>query len=142
MGKFYGRFRWRSAAGELMEKLVPLAAKSRAAARWLEPDFAGRIGFPAYVLSNLGGNIRRIRERIDDLEATAGDETPEEAIGDVRMVDDVEANRLRLYFPGKPDEETRRRLKSFGFRWCRSEGCWQAFRGNGATAKAKAILEA
>ncbi|MCZ6689951.1 MAG: DUF3560 domain-containing protein [Planctomycetota bacterium] len=109
---------------------------------WFKPDFAGRIGFPSYVLSNLGGNIRRIKERIETLEATAGDETTEEMIGDVRLVDNVEENRLQLFFPGKPDEETRRKLKSSGFRWCRSEGAWQAFRGNGATAKAKAILEA
>ena len=98
--------------------------------------------FPKWEISNLGANIRRIKERIKTLEATAGDETTEETIGDVRIVDNVEENRLQLFFPGKPDEETRRKLKSLGFRWCRSEGCWQAFRGNGATAKAKAILEA
>ena len=107
---------------------------------WFKPDFAGRIGFPSYVLSNLGGNIRRIKERIKVLEATAGDETTEETIGDVRIVDNVEENRLQLFFPGKPDEEMRRKLKSFGFRWARSEGCWQAFRGNGATWKAKHVL--
>ena len=33
MKKFNGRYRWRSAAGELMEKLVPFDAPSKAAAK-------------------------------------------------------------------------------------------------------------
>ena len=43
----------------------------------------------------------------------------------MEMVQDVEANRTRLYFPGVPAEEVRRFLKARGFRWARSEGCWQ-----------------
>lgn len=35
---------------------------------------------------------------------------------------------MRLYFSGKPDDATRGRLKSRGFRWTPSLGCWQAYR--------------
>ena len=34
-------------------------------------------------------------------------------------------NRLQLKFDGKPDENTRKVLKSNGFRWAPSEGAWQ-----------------
>jgi hypothetical protein len=43
----------------------------------------------------------------------------------VEIVQDVAANRTRLFFPGVPSEEVRHYLKMHGFRWSRSEGCWQ-----------------
>jgi hypothetical protein len=32
------------------------------------PDFAGRIGIPDYILTNLGSEIRRIKQRIEKLQ--------------------------------------------------------------------------
>lgn len=40
-------------------------------ARLFEPDFAGRIGFASYQLTNNGANIRRIEARIEQLKAAA-----------------------------------------------------------------------
>lgn len=37
------------------------------------------------------------------------------------------ANRLRIYYPDKPDAETRTRLKRAGFRWAPSVGAWQNY---------------
>lgn len=34
-------------------------------------------------------------------------------------------NRLQIFFDEIPDEETRRELKSCGFKWARSQGAWQ-----------------
>jgi len=36
-------------------------------AKLYTPDFAGRIGIPSYVLTNLGGEITRCRRRIEEL---------------------------------------------------------------------------
>ena len=36
-----------------------------------------------------------------------------------------EDNRLRVFFDGKPDADTRAELKSNGFRWAPSVGAWQ-----------------
>jgi hypothetical protein len=35
------------------------------------PDFAGRIGIPDYILTNLGSEIRRIKQRIEKLQRCA-----------------------------------------------------------------------
>ncbi len=35
-------------------------------------------------------------------------------------------------FPGKPDADTRQSLKTSGFRWNRTEGCWSRMLGANA----------
>lgn len=100
----------------------------------IKPDFCGRIGFADYALTNNNANIRRIEQRIADLEqrakvrealAAEGVAALEIQVGAVRIVENVEANRLQMFFPGKPVDAIRRRLKSYGFRWAPSEGAWQ-----------------
>ena len=61
--------------------------------------------------------MRRIRQRIEALRATAHDVTNTEKHGDIEIVDNVEENRVQIFFPGKPDRDTRQQLKSYGFRW-------------------------
>jgi len=70
--------------------------------------------------------MRRIKERIAHLEKLEHAETAEENLPqDVKLVVNVEANRLQILFPGKPDEKIRSELKGRGFRWAPSEGAWQ-----------------
>lgn len=80
---------------------------------------------PVYRINNLNAEIRRVKSRIAELESratyTARDER---TIGDVRVVDNLEYHKVELHFPSKPDEETRRLIKRYGFRWVRSVGCW------------------
>lgn len=89
-----------------------------------------RRGFPAYTLTNMGANIRRLKERRDYLaaqreRAAANPAGRETTIGDVRIVEDLEENRTRLFFPGKPSPDTIRALKARGFRWSPSNQAWQ-----------------
>ena len=97
------------------------------------PDVCGGIGFQPYEMSNRGANIRRIKKRIAALEATADDTTTEKTFGSVRVVDSVEENRLQVFFPGKPDDATRKALKGWGFRWSPTSGAWQRHRSSAAT---------
>ena len=45
--------------------------------------------------------------------------------GRVEIRQDQEDNRIRLFFPNKPNEEQRQRLKKQGFRWSPRAGAWQ-----------------
>lgn len=45
--------------------------------------------------------------------------------GFMRLENNHEAARVQLFFDGKPDEDTRTRLKACGFRWSPRFGAWQ-----------------
>ena len=80
-----------------------------------------------YQSANANARIRSIKQRIAKLKKRQERESKEYMIDDVRVVENVEANRLQLFFPDKPDEEMRRKLKSNGFRWSPKNEAWQAY---------------
>jgi len=88
--------------------------------------------FPPYELSNNNANMRRIKERIEKLERLAQMETKTLQAGEIEIIQNTEENRLQIFFPGKPDQETRTQLKRNGFRWSPTRGCWQAYLNNRA----------
>lgn len=82
-----------------------------------------KVPYPSYWLSNNNANIRRVRQRIDDLKNRAefvGWTFP----GGEAKINEAE-NRLQLIFDEKPSEEQRRALKGEGFKWAPSQGAWQ-----------------
>lgn len=105
----------------------------------LEPDFAGRVGFPSYRLQNNNANIRRMKERVAHLERQAQDETKEIEFDGGKIVDNVEDNRVQIFHDEKPSEEVREKLKRGGFRWARSVGAWQRKRSKQAMWAAQNI---
>jgi hypothetical protein len=104
------------------------------------PSSTRPTGFPGYAFQNSNAEINRLKKRIAFLEAQATRKTRETVINGVRLVENVEANRLQLIFDGIPAEETRKRLKSNGFRWCPSEGAWQRHLSTSAIWSGKDIL--
>ena len=119
--------------------LMVLGYSAGMAQKLLEPDFVGRIGFADYQLTNNGANIRRMKQRVEHvtrLHATPGSEKEGT---NARLEDCPAENRIRLWFAGKPSEEVRTDLKSNGFRWTPTVGCWQAYRNVGAYQTAKRI---
>lgn len=103
-------------------KLAELGYTPEDIAKLREPDFCGRIGYPAYALQNNNANIRRIRGRIAELKKRT-ESTPEgwEFDGG-RVVVNTTENRLQVIFDGKPDADVRTELKGEGFRWAPSQG--------------------
>ncbi len=102
------------------------------ALKLLEKDFAGRIGFPDYQVKNNGAEIRRLEARLAEVETAKATPASEVCGALARLEDSPADNRVRLYFPGKPDKVTRDRLKGEGFRWTPTLGCWQAYRNHRA----------
>ena len=90
----------------------------------------------SFELTNLGANIRRMKERTVQIEKaqTATATTKEGTLA--RLEDCPQDNRVRLFFPGKPSEAVRSDIKHRGFRWTPSIGCWQAYRNNTSLAVA------
>jgi hypothetical protein len=108
----------------------------------LTPDFAGRIGHAAFQLTNNSASIRRIKQRVETLERNAARETKAEERADgIRIVENAEANRLQIFFPGKPADDVRSALKSAGFRWSPTEGAWQRQLNNAARYAAEHALK-
>lgn len=120
-------------------KLAELGFSAQAIKDLREPDFAGRIGFPSYRLSNNNANIHRIRERIAELEKKKENPAQGWDFDGGQVVMNQEANRLQVLFDEKPDYETREELKRHGFRWTPSQGAWQRQLTNNAIYEAKHI---
>ena len=114
------------------EELKALGLSAKTIAELKTPDFAGCRGIPSYQLTNNSSNMRRIRQRIEALREAAHDQTNEEVHGDIRIVDNVEENRVQVFFPGIPSPEVRSKLKQNGFRWSPTAGAWQRHRSDAA----------
>jgi hypothetical protein len=123
------------------EGLADLGFAEETIAKLFTQDCAGRVGFPNYASTNNSANIRRLEKRLAAIQNAQDDETTEEQfpVG-VRLVDNVEANRLQIFFPEIPPEGIRRELKRNGFHWSATAGAWQRHRSNRATYLAKLIL--
>jgi hypothetical protein len=109
-------------------ELVAQGFSESNAKQLFEPDFCGRYGFPDYALTNNNANIRRMKERLEQISKTKAAVGFEAQGVNARLEDCPAENRVRLFYPGKPSEEVRSRLKSMGFRWSPTIGCWQAYR--------------
>lgn len=104
-----------------------------------------KVPFEAYSLSNLGANIRRVKERIEELEAKA-EEPPRAALEGrgCRIEEDQAENRIRFIFDTKPDSAVRETLKREGFRWSPTVGAWQRqlnSAGRAAAERVRATLD-
>lgn len=101
-------------------------------------------GFPPFELSNNNANIKRVKERIAELEKRASGPAPESwaAVKDnalVHIVPNVEQNRLQITHAVKPSSEEIERLKSHGFRWSPREKAWQRKLTDAALRDAKRL---
>ena len=125
-----------------LEKIKVLGLNNKIAEELFKPQYGRFYGFQSYQLSNNNAKISSCKKRIASLMKQSTEETTEKNINGVRVVDNVEDNRLQLFFDGKPEEEIRKTLKSWGFRWSRYNGCWQRQRSNGANYGARMVLKA
>ena len=76
-------------------------------------------------LTNIGATIRETKKRIERLEKLENTEFKEINCENGKVIHNKEINRIQFLFDNIPDEDTRKILKSHGFRWSRYEKAWQ-----------------
>ena len=116
------------AVATAIRKLRPDISETKAgdcALNLLTPDFAGRYGFAPFLLSNNNAEIKRLEKRIKTLKARRAGVSKTTHYDGFTLVENVEANRIQFLFDGKPDEETRKIMKSKSYRWAPSQQAWQ-----------------
>ncbi len=125
------------------EKVARLVAecgqRDHSARELLKPDFAGRVGFPDYALTNNGANIRRMQARLKGLANESGRASATVEFPGGRVEDNAEECRVRIYHNVKPPEGTIAKLRTYGFHWTPSLGCWQRLRNDSARYAATQI---
>lgn len=98
--------------------------------------------FPTYELTNSNANIKRVKQRIETLEAVKASKPIEEEHDGYTYRENAEAMRVQFQFDGKPDDETRALLKRNGFRWAPSQGVWQRQLNDNGKYAAHRVMEA
>lgn len=81
--------------------------------------------FMRFELSNNGQNLRKNRERLENLKKAKESASKEIKTDLFKVIENTELMRLQLIFAEKPDEETRTVLKKHGFRWSPRQNAWQ-----------------
>jgi len=94
-----------------------------AAIKAIEPDYNGLVPFPSWQISNLNANIRRYKQRSQEVEQTQSIEINDQFPGgeSATVSDD---GKIVIDFGYKPSEEVRSVLKSNAFKWSRARMAW------------------
>ena len=80
-----------------------------------------------YMIPNLQAEKRRILKRIEALKNQAEIKAENWQNNNIKLEVNTELNRIMLFFPGKPDNETRTSLKRHGWRWSPNSQAWLAY---------------
>lgn len=73
-------------------------------------------------------------------EIKTNSESEEREINGIRVVKNFQADRIQLFFNGKPDYSTILALKQAAFKWSPTNGCWQRQLTNNAIHATKRLL--
>ncbi|MBE9572405.1 MAG: DUF3560 domain-containing protein [Proteobacteria bacterium] len=125
------------------KKIKELAAiegiKETTAEKLFTPDFCGRIGFASYELQNNNANIRRMKQRLAELEKSFQDadkESIETEYEGFTVIENYETNRIQIDFHSKEDylelcKSKGINLRSYGFKFSKYDGnVWQRLLNN------------
>lgn len=122
--------------------LVELGFSETEARTLLTPDFCQRIGFASYQLSNNNANIRRIEQRIEQLQAASEREDVTIEGRGYTYREDVADNRACFAFPGRPSDGVRDLLRRHAFKWSPTRGLWVRQLTGSARWAAKSVRDA
>jgi hypothetical protein len=130
------------AVAKLKKKLAALEAeREQVKADNKAARAAGKEPAPWYTLPYIGKDIKRIKDRIAQLERLDSQPAEEDIPFNGGIIhENADINRLQIIFDSIPDPEVRANLKRWGFKWARSEKAWQRLRGANALYAAKRAL--
>ena len=99
-----------------------------------KPEWTKDTPIPSYRLKNNNANIRRLKERAQQVAKKQSLEDKQEQIGDVKIEYTPSENRIRIFYPGRVPLETFKALRQAGFRSLRTlgEGAFSAYYNNQA----------
>lgn len=98
--------------------------------------------YPRFYLTNNNANIRRIRDRIQQLEEIKNMDFKVTEFSGGKVVPNKEINRLQIFFDDIPSPEIRTELKSRGFKFSRyNNNAWQRQLNSNAFYAAKAVIK-
>jgi hypothetical protein len=96
--------------------------------------------FPTWALSNNSAEIRRVKEKLEELNRLDKMEAESTKFSGGEMLINIAINRIQFIFDDIPSLEIRKLLKSHGFKWSPSEKAWQRQRTLNAVNAAKYIV--
>jgi len=98
-------------------KLLSKAKRTMEVAHWLKAPMDTK---------NLGANVRRVKKRLEELQAAAERTAAPPIEGDgFTITEHAEDNRIRFTFAERPSRDVTAKMKRAGFRWSRRHGAWQ-----------------
>ena len=102
--------------------------------------------FATFTLTNNNANIKRLKERIDDIKklkerAWKNEESKYIQVNGLEVIEDATDMRIRIIFDDIPDAETRSLLKSNGFKWSPKNSAWQRQLTNNGVYATKQVLQ-
>ena len=123
---------------EKIDKLAAIGLGGKLAIQALKPDCMGCIGFPSYALTNNNAEIRRCKQRIDDLLRESVNAGIAMQSGDIRVFEDD--GRVQFEFPSKPDDAIRAKLRANAFKWSPTRKTWVRMANERARNVAKSLF--
>jgi hypothetical protein len=137
-------------ADTITPELLKMGIDEQEAHKLLNPKYSYESkGYQGWQLTNNSSEVRRLKDRVKMLEgkeqqreaiaATDGAQQPEETINGVRIVHNYEADRVQMFFDGKPPADIRAELNGNGFNWTPSILAWQRKLNNIAIYQAARI---
>jgi hypothetical protein len=121
------------------KKLLELGIKPENIEATFTPGFDGKPGIDSYAITNNNANIKRLRERLAQIEATKERPMLSASFSGGRVEENESNNRVQIFYESKPDSDIIKKLKSRGFHWSPSEGAWQRQRNNAAIYAAEQV---
>ena len=96
---------------------------------------------PQFVFTNLNANIKRVKNRINQLASKQSQSYREEVHKNYKYIENPEISRVMFQFNGKPNEKIRNQLKKNGFHWSPTETAWMRQLNDSGIYKAKILME-